>query len=135
MRPAALTAALVIASAGMTCTAQAQLQASAEARAPAETPEAGIALELNKLETVKNACRAYLVVQNRTDAALASLKLDLVMFGGDGVIAKRLAVEAAPLPAGKTRVRLFDMEGLRAEARRVGRECVSTCRPRWCPAH
>src|SRR3546814_7307152 len=65
MRPAALTAALVIASAGMTCTAQAQLQASAEARAPADTPEAGIALELNKLETVKNACRAYLVVQNR----------------------------------------------------------------------
>jgi len=71
----------------------------------------GIAIELNKLEPVKTACRAYLVVQNRTGAALTSLRLDLVMFGSDGVIARRLAVETAPLPAGKTAVRLFDMDG------------------------
>lgn len=73
--------------------------------------ESGIALELNKLETVKSACRAYLVVQNHTASALTALKLDLVMFGSDGVIERRLAVETAPLAAGKTAVRLFDMEG------------------------
>ena len=75
------------------------------------TGTGGIALELNKLETVKSACRAYLVVQNHTGSALTALKLDLVMFGSDSVIERRLAVETAPLSAGKTAVRLFDMEG------------------------
>src|SRR3546814_20953996 len=40
-----------------------------------------------------------------------SLKLDLVMFDRSGVVAKRLAVQAAPLPAGKTRLKVFDVEG------------------------
>src|SRR3546814_11145369 len=51
------------------------------------------------------------------------------MFGGDGVIAKRLAVEAAPLPAGKTSVRLFDMEGLACDGvSRVLLNDVLACR-------
>src|SRR3546814_13630868 len=29
----------------------------------------------------------------------------------------------------------FPVEELRSEARRVGKECVSTCRSRWSPAH
>src|SRR3546814_323177 len=40
-----------------------------------------------------------------------SLKLDLVMFDRTGVVAKRLAVQAAPLPAGKTSLKVFDVEG------------------------
>src|SRR3546814_14044262 len=29
----------------------------------------------------------------------------------------------------------FDLDGKRSEERRVGKECVSTCRSRWSPYH
>jgi hypothetical protein len=80
------------------------------ATASAATPQ--LEIELNKLEAVDGACRAYLVFRNTTEATFSSLRLDLVLFGKDGVIARRLAVEAAPLAAGKTSVKLFDVQGL-----------------------
>src|SRR3546814_13298842 len=64
-------------------------------------------------------------------------------FGGDrtGVVAKRLAVQAAPLPAGKTSLKVFDVEGhgcedigsipLRSEERRVGKGWGRTVEYRW----
>lgn len=66
-------------------------------------------IESNKTTEPKSACRAYLVFENKTDASYTTLKLDLVMFGSDGVISKRLAVEGAPLPAQKTSVKLFEI--------------------------
>jgi len=71
----------------------------------------GVAVGLNKLEARDGACRAYLVIENGTASTFETLKLDLVMFDGDGVIARRLAVETAPLPADKTQVKLFDIQG------------------------
>lgn len=73
--------------------------------------EAAVAIELNKLEPNGGACRAYLVLKNGSPRAFRSLKLDLVMFDGDGVVAKRLAVQAAPLPSGKTSLKVFDIAG------------------------
>lgn len=66
-----------------------------------------VSLQLNKLEPDGESCRAYLVVENGSDSAFESLQLDLVMFDTDGIISKRLAVESAPLPAGKTSVKVF----------------------------
>lgn len=71
-----------------------------------------VRVELNKLEPQDGACRAYLVFENQTEQSFSGLTLDLVMFDNEGVIAKRLAVNAAPLPASKTSVKLFDIEGL-----------------------
>lgn len=71
-----------------------------------------VTVELNKLEPRGEACRAYLVLENKTDSAFEALKLDLVMFDPGGVVAKRLAVEAAPLPAGKTSLKVFDLTDL-----------------------
>ena len=82
--------------------------------APALAQTAGgetISIELNKLEPQEGACRAYLVVKNSADRAIESLKLDLVMFDKGGIVAKRLAVQAAPLPVGKTSLKVFDIEG------------------------
>jgi hypothetical protein len=72
------------------------------------TPEP-IRLELNRLEPAGNGCRVYLVIANTGATALDSLKLDLVLFGADGVIDRRLALEAGPLRAAKTSVKLFDL--------------------------
>lgn len=71
--------------------------------------KAPLAIDLNKLESRSEACRAYLVLRNASAQAFDSLKLDLVMFDGDGVVARHLAVQAAPLPPGKTSLKVFDI--------------------------
>jgi hypothetical protein len=77
------------------------------AQAPAAAPP--LRLELNRLEEVDGGCRVYLVAANEAPVPLDSLKLDLVLFGKDGVVERRLAVEAGPLRAAKTTVKLFDL--------------------------
>lgn len=72
----------------------------------------GIEIELNKLEDKDGSCRAYLVFKNHTDSLFHEFKLDLVMFGSDGIISRRLAVDSSPLRPKKTSVKLFDIEGL-----------------------
>lgn len=73
-------------------------------------------LELNKLEQVENACRAYLVIRNGAGADLASLDVDLVTFEPTGVIGSRFRIELAPVPAAKTVVKSFDFEGVACAA-------------------
>lgn len=92
--------------------------------APAAAADSPLKIDLNKLEPNGEACRAYLVLENGTDSAFSALKLDLVMFDTDGVVAKRLAVETAPLPAGKTSLKVFDMSDLPCE--QVGRLLLNT---------
>lgn len=72
----------------------------------------GVSVELNRFESREDACRVSLVVANPTDKAIDSLKLDLVFFDKQGVISRRLAVEAGPLRATKTAVKLFDAAGV-----------------------
>ena len=101
--------------------------AAAMASAAAAQPSGGAAaastadvrVELNRLEPRGDACRTYLVLQNNSGAAYKSLKLDLFVFDTGGVVAQRLAVEAGPLPAKKTSVKLFDFPGITCE--RFGR--------------
>ena len=73
---------------------------------------ATLAVELNKLETFDKGCRAYVVINNTSDVIYQSVKLDLVLFQPDGVIARRFAVDLAPLKATKKTVKLFDIDGL-----------------------
>ena len=71
-----------------------------------------IRLELNRLEPREGGgCRVWLVLANGAAEAVDPLRLDLVLFGRDGVVARRLAVDVGPLPAGRTVVRLFDLAG------------------------
>jgi hypothetical protein len=68
----------------------------------------GVSIELNRLEAKDATCRVSIVVANPGDKALDSLKLDLVFFDKEGVISRRLAVEAGPVRAAKTSVKLFE---------------------------
>jgi hypothetical protein len=87
--------------------------AMTSAASAADAPPLGV--ELNKLEIYDKGCRAYVVINNAGDSALQSVKLDLVLFQPDGVIARRFAVDLAPLKAAKKTVKLFDIEGLTCE--------------------
>lgn len=84
----------------------------------ASADEPGLRVELNRLEAVDGACRVYLVLNNATADSFDAFKLDLVLFDTDGVIARRLAVETAPLRPRKTSVKLFDLDALPCD--RVG---------------
>jgi len=90
--------------------------------------EPAVTVELNKLEARGGACRAYLVLENGAGVAFESLRLDLVMFDGEGIVARRLAVETAPLAEGKTSLKVFDIDGLAcAEVGRVLLNDVMAC--------
>ena len=80
--------------------------------AAAEGGPSQVGVELNRLEQRDGACRAYLVMDNRTDARFGSFKLDLTLFDADGVVARRMALETGPLRPRKTTVKLFDVDGL-----------------------
>lgn len=78
----------------------------------ASAADGKIGVELNKVEDQGGGCRLYFVLDNATPSAFELYKLDLVMFGTDGVIARRLAVEVGPLRPTKTSVKLFDVASL-----------------------
>ncbi|MBY0331951.1 MAG: Tat pathway signal protein [Acetobacteraceae bacterium] len=79
-------------------------------------PAAELRLELNRLEPRENAaCRVWFVLNNRSTEALDPVRLDLVIFGRDGVVARRIAVDVGPLPSGRTQARIFDVSGLACE--------------------
>jgi hypothetical protein len=88
-----------------------------------------ITVELNKLEPRGGTCQPYLVLENRTEIAFESLKLDLVMFDPEGIVASRLAVETAPLPAGKTSLKVFEIAGMACDAiARILLNGLTSCR-------
>ena len=72
----------------------------------------GISIELNKVEPNNGLCRVYLVISNMSENSFSEFELDIVMFGTDGIISKRLAVNLAPLRPNKTAVSLFDIPDL-----------------------
>jgi hypothetical protein len=71
-----------------------------------------VRIELNKLEDKDGSCRVHLVLENGSATSFEGYKLDLVLFGPDGIIARRLAVDVAPLRARKKSVKLFDVDDL-----------------------
>src|SRR5689334_20076496 len=68
-------------------------------------------VELNAAENENGKCRVTFVIENKTDKAIDSLKLDLVAFDPDGIVYKRLPVEMGPVRAAKTMVRIYLVEG------------------------
>ena len=77
------------------------------------------ALELNRLQAVDGGCRLHVVVSNTQARRHDTFQLDLVVFDGDGVIARRIALDASPVRPNKTSVYAFDVDGL--DCKRIGK--------------
>ena len=58
-------------------------------------------------EPADNRCRMDFVVLNKSAAAVESMKLDFVVFGPDGGIARRLVADMGPVRPLKTIVKAF----------------------------
>jgi hypothetical protein len=93
--------------AGLALTGALGLAGPARAQGAAAAPKIG--LELNRLESRAEGCRVWLLLRNPAPEAVDPLRLDLLIFGKDGVIARRLALDVGPLPAEKTMARIFDL--------------------------
>ncbi|WP_419897107.1 Tat pathway signal protein [Roseomonas sp. USHLN139] len=92
--------------AALAVTAASGLATQAQAQSP---QPARIGLELNRLESRPEGCRVWLLLRNPAPEAIDPLRLDLLIFGKDGVIARRLALDVGPLPQEKTMARIFDL--------------------------
>jgi hypothetical protein len=69
-----------------------------------------ILVELNAAESAQSRCRLSFVIENKSEAAIESLKLDLAVFGRDGVIQRRLVTELGPVRGAKTIVKAFELD-------------------------
>jgi hypothetical protein len=94
--------------------------------APSDAAPVGI--ELNTLEAQDGACRLVFVAENATDTDLTALVLEAVLFDTEGRVAALTLLDFRDLPAGRTRVRPFDMPGLDCGAlERLLINDVATC--------
>lgn len=85
----------------------------------ADASEKRLLVELNKIEPTGENCRTTWVLKNATPTDLARLKLDIVAFDTDGIVARRVGAELGPIRSEHTRVKLFDLKSI--DCRNVGR--------------
>jgi len=64
---------------------------------PAAAAEPGLDIELNKAEDGEGACVASFVIRNGLGQSLDRFSMDLYVFDGDGVIARQVLLDLAPL--------------------------------------
>ena len=88
-------------------------------------------VELNKLEaTDGSACRAFFLFRNQTGTSFEGFEMSLAVLDGAGVIDRLLTIDAAPLPAGRTTLKLFEIpETDCAGISEVLLHDIGSCRP------
>lgn len=68
---------------------------------PLVAAEAELLIELNKLEDTEQGCRSLFLFDNATGHELNRFRIDLILFDQQGVYAKQLLLDMAPLYEGK----------------------------------
>ncbi|MCK7613755.1 hypothetical protein [Roseibium sediminicola] len=91
-------------------------------------PAEMISIQLNEAVTVDDACRLTFVIRNDLADTVQALGLDLVVFDTSEGVSGYAAVDFGGLPAGKTRVRQYDvLKGDCASIARVLLNDVRAC--------
>lgn len=75
----------------------------------ATAQSAGLQIELNKTEDSAGNCLASFVVENKLGKTLDRFSLDLFVFDVDGIIARQVLLDMAPLRKDKTTVANFQL--------------------------
>jgi hypothetical protein len=112
-RRAALVAALLCA---------AQIAAAQDGR---------LTVELNKLEDGENGgCQAFFLFRNQTEFTLEAFEMSLAVLDPNGVIDRLLTIDAAPLPASRTTLKLFEIPDLGCDdISEILLHEIAACRP------
>jgi hypothetical protein len=98
------------------------------APALAQSQEA-VRIELNTVENAENRCRMTFVIDNKTDHAFETLKVDFALFNTDGAVYRRMIADMGPLRASKTAVKTFATDGDCAQLGSLLVNEVTACTP------
>jgi hypothetical protein len=74
---------------------------------PLAAAEAELLIELNKLEDTEEGCRSLFVFDNATGHELNRFQVDLILFDQEGVYARQVMLDMAPLSQDKKIVASF----------------------------
>lgn len=66
-------------------------------------------VELNKFEAIDNGCRTFFLFRNQTVNTFQGFEMSLAILNEEGIIDRLLTVDAAPLPAERTTLKLFEI--------------------------
>ena len=105
-------ASVVRLAAALACVA-ATIIATDHARAePAKRAPAALTVELNRALSAGANCRLALVAHNGLAVAIKALTMEVVLFDKQRQVVSVLSVAAGEMPAGKTRVRQYDIKAV-----------------------
>ncbi len=74
-----------------------------------------LVVELNKFETIENGCRTFFLFRNKTGLSFQEFEMSLAILDKEGVIDRLLTVEAGPLKAERTTLKLFEIPETQCE--------------------
>lgn len=77
--------------------------------------DTGLTVELNKLENVENGCQTFFLFRNDTAQNFTGFEMSLAILTPDGIIDRLLTIDAAPLPANRTTLKLFEIPDTQCE--------------------
>lgn len=76
---------------------------------PASAQAERLIVELNKFEAIDNGCRTFFLFRNQTVNAFQGFEMSLAILNDEGIIERLLTVDASPLPAERTTLKLFEI--------------------------
>lgn len=100
---------------GLTALAATLVLAAALWPARGVAQDGRLTVELNKFETIEAGCRTFFLFRNGSSTGFQGFEMSLAVFDREGVIDRLLKVEAAPLPAERTTLKLFEIPEMQCE--------------------
>ncbi|MCR8723322.1 hypothetical protein [Frigidibacter sp. ROC022] len=98
---------------------------------PAPAQDGKLTVEMNKFEENEGGgCRAFFLFRNQTGKTFEGFEMSLAILDKQGVIDRLLSIDAAPLPADRTTLKLFEVPEIAcADISEVLLHEISTCKP------
>jgi len=101
----------------------AALMAPLSQQVAAQNPDRVLSVELNSLEPSQAGCRLSFVAASTLESDVEKVAYEMVLFDARGMVERITVFDFRDLPAGKTRVRQFDLSG--AECAAISRILVN----------
>ena len=97
----------------------------------AAAQDAKLTVELNKFEVNDGGgCRAFFLFRNQSGLTFEAFEMSLAILDTAGVIDRLLSIDSAPLPAGRTTLKLFEIPEIACNSiSEILLHEISSCRP------
>ena len=91
----------------------------------------GLTVELNKFEANDaGGCRAFFLFRNQSDITFEGFEMSLAILDKTGVIDRLLSIDAAPISAARTTLKLFEISNIPcANISEILLHELASCRP------